>query len=175
MKTIKTVKLLTIILLTASICLGMGVHKKKPAKSVIIVKCKIYTGSGYLHDLDEANNVIITMVKMNDGISRVNYELIALSIEAVKEEKSTGDVIAKFGRYKLELDLNERYIIYLSKKGYETKSFEFYTVGADPDCKYIFFADITLIKEGEADYDGEFPVAYVEYDELNNGFYVVNK
>ena len=175
----KTIKLFTIACLTVLISLnGYAQKKKKSFTGGLIIKGNTYIQGSYSHNLYNAGDVIVTIVKLNDGIQTVNYALMDPLIEILKEEQvlvqhkemKSNDFIARSGKFRKILKLNERYIVYIAKEGYKTKSLEISTIGAYPGDVYVFFFDIILQKEEIADYNGEHPVTCIKYNDLDDYF-----
>ena len=112
----KTIKQLTIIL-TSLITLN-GYAQEKIFKVGIISKTKSYS-------VYKANQVIIMIVKIGD-----------------KKSNNTINYTTKTGRFSRELELNQNYLVYVHKEGYETLALEVSTVGANPEYKYLFVFDM---------------------------------
>jgi len=128
-------------------------------RGVIIFKGKVVTEGDDSLKLVYVEDVIINIVMSGRGVEKKSY-----------------DFTEKHGGFREELELNENYDIFISKEGYETKYFKFSTLGAAPDSKYSFFADVLLKKEGEAyDYTEEHPIIHVDYDESDDAFVLVDR
>ncbi|MFH1321154.1 MAG: hypothetical protein ABII90_10935 [Bacteroidota bacterium] len=145
----KTINLLAVILFMAFTSLNINAQNGK-SKGNIILKGKTYVRISYPYDIDYAYNVIVTIVNI--------------------EENKTTDFTKKYGRFRKELEPDQKYMIYISKEGYETKSFEVSTAGAVPEYKYLLNFDIILKKKEIADYNSKFPVLCVNYNGQYNYF-----
>jgi len=154
-KAVNTMGLFISVLLLFLFSPAVNAQKDNP-QGGIIFKGKIFTQGTNPNDIDYAQNAIISIVMVGKGVERKTY-----------------DFSERYGIFKEKLKLNEDYIVFISKKGYETKYFEFSTEGANPNSKYSFYADIILKKEGEAiDYSEEHPAIHVAYDDSYDAFVI---
>ena len=157
LKPSQMMRLMAGILLFVFVYANVNADNDKPNGNVIF-KGKVFIKGEDPHDLIYATEVSLFIVQISRGVDRTSCEFKV-----------------KRGIFKEKLELNESYVIAISKQGYEAKYFQFSTVGADPHSKYEFHTDIILKKEGEArDYSEEYPFARIAYDNLDNAFVLVD-
>ncbi|MBL4658185.1 MAG: hypothetical protein JKX73_09310 [Flavobacteriales bacterium] len=77
---------------------------------------------------------------------------------------------SKNGIVTLEFKFDARYLVYISKKGYETKMLAFSTKGANPIEQYQFEFDLQLEKPKNATYDEFTPSIYIVYNRTHSLF-----
>ncbi|PCH65381.1 MAG: hypothetical protein COC01_09760 [Bacteroidetes bacterium] len=123
----------------------------EPQSGLILLLCKIYTEDVKLHYSDKATGVTV-------------------KVEIINEKESNIYAVRSNGRFTTELELNKKYMISISKKGFETKCFKISTKKVfTNDRQYLAF-NILLKKEKAANYDRKHPVASIEYNDVSNNF-----
>lgn len=120
------------------------------SRGVLVISWKTYVKSGKQHYTDKADHVNVEIYKISD--------------------KKTQDFSSKNGKFKDCLELEARYLIYISKAGYETKVIAFSTYGVVNGDEHSFSFDILLEKEGRAHYDLTAPTYYVTYNSKQDKF-----
>ncbi len=120
------------------------------SKGVLVISWKTYVKSSKQHYTDKANDVNVEIYKISD--------------------KETEDISSKNGKFKDCLELEARYLIYISKAGYETKIIAFSTYGVVKGRQHTFSFDILLEREGRAHYDLTAPLYYVTYNSEKDRF-----
>ena len=123
---------------------------KTLSRGVLVISWKTYIKSGKQHYTDKAVDVTVEIYKLSD--------------------KETEGLSSKNGKFKDNLELEARYLIYISKAGYETKMIAFSTYGVVKGQNHTLYFDVLLEKEGKAHYDLTSPLYYVTYNSKRNLF-----
>lgn len=146
------------VLLFVLVSFDVNAQRKKKSGSIFF-KGKVYIAGSDDRDLLYAEDASISIVMVGRGV-----------------DKESDDFKKKYGIFSVKLEIDEKYEIWVSKVGYETKHFEFSTMGAKPKSQYVFSADIVLKEEGKADdYIEEYPVTHIAYDKSGDGFVMLEK
>ena len=95
---------------------------------------------------------------------RITVECLDLMDDSHRIYKS------KSGKIDLRFKLETRYLVYVSKEGYQTKLLAFSTMGVEPTATYQFDFDLTLEKSGKASYNENTPSIYVVYNPMHRLF-----
>ena len=94
-----------------------------------------------------------------------------VTVECVNlADNSSVIYVSRSGKLSIEFKLDARYLVYVSKEGYETKMLAFSTKGADPTHVYQFDFDLLLEKSGKAKYDEYTPSIYIVYNKSHRLF-----
>ena len=121
---------------------------KNPGK--LLLDCKTYVKGHKPNYTHRARHITIECVNLTD--------------------KKTIVHISKSGKATLSFKLDTRYLVYVSKEGYETKVLAFSTKGANPTAVYEFDFDLMLEKVGIAKYNERTPSIYIIYNRMHRLF-----
>ena len=125
-----------------------GLYK---ARGKLVLDCKTYIKRYKPRYTHRARQITIQCINLSTD-SRKTYE-------------------SKSGKLDLVFAIDTRYLVYVSKDGYETKMLAFSTKGADPTETYKFDFDLLLEKSGKATYDEFTPSTYIVYNRLQRMFF----